>query len=364
MSQSSAPRVSVIIPSYNHEKFVAECIQSVLHQTCQDFEIVITDDGSHDGTVAVIRQFKDPRVRLFCFPENRGACVAANHCVEEARGEYVAMLSSDDVFLPDKLSRQVAFLDEHPGVGAVLGYPLLVDEEGKEFGGANEFRQPNRSRCEWLNHFFFRGNCLCHPTALIRRKCYRDVGSYDLRFAQLPDFDFWIRLCLQWDLHILPENLIKFRLSRNQANASAGTVVNRLRGAFEKWKIFSHYTSPFVRKHAEEIFPKFNSFPLPFKTDSFEVRLAYLALQQDSEPHKLFALELLLEQQRVENLSSREFNNVLAATGKADLAGLFAGSATSLLPSRVQRLVKSSLSPKLRRSLRKRLIKLESGLHD
>src|SRR3989442_1702979 len=100
MNPAPHPRVTVIMPSYNHERFVAAAIQSVLNQSFTDWELVITDDGSHDGTVATARRFTDPRIRLFVFPKNRGACDAANHCLANARGEFIAMLSSDDEFVP------------------------------------------------------------------------------------------------------------------------------------------------------------------------------------------------------------------------------------------------------------------------
>src|ERR1051326_4707729 len=364
MNSVASPQVSVIVPSFNHERFVAETIQSVLEQNFGAFEIVITDDGSSDGTTAVIKRFKDPRIRLFCFPENRGACVAANNCVSESRGEYIAMLSSDDVFLPGKLAKQVAFLEKNQNVGAVFGHPLLIDEEGLEFTGKNQFRQNNRTRFEWLNHFFFKGNCLCHPSALIRKKCYAEVGLYDPRFAQLPDFDFWIRLCLKYDLYILPDNLIKFRMSRTQANASSGSFGNQLRSAFEAWKILFHFASPIVRQHVEEIFPQFNSFPLTSKTDSFEVRLPHFALQANSQPHKLFALDLLFEQQRSGALPSREFSQLINSIGVLDLQSFFATRRSSRLQGVMKRSLKSYIPAKLRSSMRRRLATVDSWLRE
>lgn len=254
------PRVSVIIPSYNHEKYVAEAIQSVLDQSFQDFEIVITDDGSTDGTITEIKKFKDPRIRLFPFKENKGACVAVRKCLDEAKGEYIAMLSSDDVFLPGKLEKQVRFLDERTDIWAVFGYAQVIDEVGNDFEEKNHiyckiFKQPNRNRFEWLNHFFYNGNCLCHPSALIRRSLYDELGYYDERLAQLPDFDMWIRTCLKHEIYIMPENLIKFRVRAGELNASGNRSEVHKRTGFELTRVLRHYLELRSTDEMLKVFP-------------------------------------------------------------------------------------------------------------
>ena len=97
------PKVSVIMASYNHEKYVGQAVQSVLDQTYQDFELVIADDGSTDRTAAEVAKFADPRIKFFPFSQNRGQFVTTNHCLRQATGEYIAVLNSDDAFLPTKL---------------------------------------------------------------------------------------------------------------------------------------------------------------------------------------------------------------------------------------------------------------------
>ena len=106
--------VSVIMPNYNGEKFLAETIESVLAQTYSNWELLITDDCSTDGSVALIRSFaeKDPRIKLFVQDENRGAAEARNRSLREANGKWIAFLDSDDLWLPEKLERQIAFMEE------------------------------------------------------------------------------------------------------------------------------------------------------------------------------------------------------------------------------------------------------------
>jgi len=238
-------KVSVVIPSYNHEKFIGEAIQSVLDQTFQDFEIIITDDGSIDKTVDEIKKFNDSRIKFFALENNEGFYFAFKRCLEEASGDYIAMLSSDDIFLPEKLEKQVKFLDENQNYAAVFSFAEIIDEEDNAFTNEDHFYskifiQENRTRYEWLRKFFYEGNCLCHPSVLIRKEFYT-IDQFDPRYRQLPDFDFWIKLCMKADIYILQENLIKFRILNSEANTSGNSIVNNTRDRIEFSEILSLY---------------------------------------------------------------------------------------------------------------------------
>lgn len=240
------PTVSVIIPSYNHERFIRECIQSALDQTYQDFEIIITDDGSTDHSVKVIKSFNDSRIKLFKFQKNQGACVAANNCILHSKGKYIAMLSSDDVWYSQKLSVQVKYLNEHPEVAAVFGKVEWIDESGNlitdgKFPYRDTFNVTNRTRFEWLRYFFEQGNCLCHPCSLVRRECYSEVGMLNPALAGLPDFDLWIRICLKYEIKVLDQKLIRFRRIAEGINASGDNIKNRIRNRYEHRQILNHY---------------------------------------------------------------------------------------------------------------------------
>ncbi len=292
------PRISVCIPSYNHENYIAGTIQSVLSQTYQDFEIVVVDDGSVDGTVAAIQTFDDPRLRLFSFPRNQGACKASNHAILQSTGEFIAILNSDDEFLPHKLETQVRFLDEHPEVGAVFGYPQIIDQDGSVIPDSPQrevFVRENRSRFEWLRYFFIVGNCLCHPTILIRRSCYEKIGLYDLRLAQLPDFDMWVRLCTSHEIHIIPENLINFRVHRNEENASGRNPTNLSRLTLEFFQVLNHYLDSKISSQFRYIFPDIIENLSDFRSNLVPFYLATIALQVELIPNKLFGLQTLFD---------------------------------------------------------------------
>ena len=127
----AGPLVSVVMPSYNHEAFVAEAIGSLIDQSFEEWELVVTDDGSPDDTVEVIGSFDDPRIRLHAFDRNRGACSAMNDAISRARGRYVAVLNSDDAFAPHKLATQVEYLERHPDRAAVFATAEFIDENSE-----------------------------------------------------------------------------------------------------------------------------------------------------------------------------------------------------------------------------------------
>jgi glycosyltransferase involved in cell wall biosynthesis len=330
-------RVSVLIASYNHGPYIAQAIESVLSQDYQDFEIVVTDDGSADDSVARLRRFTDPRIKLFTFPENRGACTAFRTCLANAGGQYVAVLNSDDVFLPGKLTKQVAYLDLHQDMAAVLGLATIVDAKGKSLAGRTTrayvtiFEQPNRSRFEWLNYFFLRGNCLCHPTLLIRRECYDAVGSLDERLAQLPDLDFWVRLCLRYEIHILQEPLIHFRLHGAEGNASGKTPAKTRRARWEYRHVLDHYLTIQDVQMLQKIFPEAQKYGNNVDPQLIPFVLAMIALETPPplQVRQMFGIEtlyfLLRDDQTAAKLEAAfgfTYRNFIELTGRFDLFGI------------------------------------------
>lgn len=299
------PRVSVLLSSYNHETFVAEAIQSVLDQDYEDWELIIRDDGSTDGTTEVIARFNDPRIRhLGCGPRVGGAA-SLNRCLHQATGEFVAIMNSDDVLLPHRLSTQVEILDNQRKMAAAFSFAEVVDQRGNPYHGddlarGSLFTQPNRTRHEWLRYFFQKGNCLCHPSVLIRRHIFGEIGHYDSLMQRLPDFDLWIRLCSRHEIYIHQSALLRFRLMDDKSNASANSPPNRELLAYEHAKVLANFAAEPIRSQLSEVFPEWVA-----PGDSQEqclVGLAKAALAIPSSPHHTFALDCLREHvQRTKN---------------------------------------------------------------
>ncbi len=329
----NVPLVSVIMASYNHQEYVGRAVQSVLDQTLTDFELVITDDASADGTVAEIAKFADPRIRLLRFPTNRGQFVATNHSLRQARGQYVAILNSDDVFLPTKLEKQVAFLADYPDVGAVFSRARMIDEQDHLWYGKSMFLDVNRSRYEWLNHFFYKGNCLCHPSVLIRKQCHDTIGAYDERYAQVGDYDLWVRLCLQYEMHILPEELVGFRMLSRSANMSGLRPDSIKRRCWEQRHVLDNFLCIRCPDLLRRVFPEAAEYGADIDASLVPFVLAQLALRakHGRQIQQAFALDtihrLLADPQTAERLF-RRFGfgprDLIQLTGRYDVFNAFA----------------------------------------
>ncbi len=317
------PRVSVVVASYNHAKFIEDALGSVLSQTYQDFEIVVVDDGSTDDSVERIRALSDKRISLATLSPNMGACIALNRAIRASRGEFIAVLNSDDEFLPEKLERQVHFLDANAGVAAVFGWPELMDEDGAPFGDSTHkdytvFRVANRPRTAWLRHFFDQGNCLCHPTLMIRRECYVDIGLYDARLAQVPDLDYWVRLSKRHAIHVLPEVVTRFRIRSNLQNASAARPETIIRDAWERRQVLNHFVS-LGTEDFQLAFPEYSG-----RREPVARLLAERALELGMPFYRAFALDELFRSMGPygEGPDYRAFHR---HTGQCDLFGLYTG---------------------------------------
>ena len=289
------------MPSYNHAAFVTEAIESVLDQSHGDLEIVITDDGSRDGTPDVIRRLADPRINLEVFEKNQGAAAAMNASIRRSRGEFICMLASDDCFLPGKLERQVKFLRQNPHVAAVFAMPRFIDQRGApladSFNG-DAFQAPFtrrlRARPDWLRHFFYEGNCLCHPASMVRRSVYDRIGLFDLRLANLLDFDMWVRMCMEHEIRVMPDELTTMRILDHNRNMSAPRRDSNLRALIEYFNILKHYRG-LPRAMIGQIFAHEIASAKLDAGAPVGALLGELALLGVNPPHKLFALDTMFE---------------------------------------------------------------------
>jgi len=201
------PKVSVIIPSYNHVQYIRQCVDSVLAQTYQDIEIIVVDDGSTDGTVEILREYDDRIVLIE--QTNRGTQAARNAAIRASSGEFIALLDSDDEWLPGKLQRQMPVLVEHPEIGMAYGQAYTIDEQGVRLNSGRAFGAP-------VSESAFEDILVLNPvpalTAVVRRSCLNDVGLFDESFIGAADWDLWLRIAHRWSIVCVEEPLALYRV--------------------------------------------------------------------------------------------------------------------------------------------------------
>lgn len=224
-----SPKVTVLMPVYNGEKYLREAVDSILAQTFRDFEFVIVDDASTDGSREIVISYADPRIVLVSNERNLGLTASLNRGLDIARGEYVARMDSDDVSLPERLERQVAFMDANPDVGACGAWSLDIDHAGNVVGSRE------MPVGEELNNFYWRRS-LSHPAAMFRFD-REDGPRYDPAFRYAQDYDLWFRVRARRRLANLPEHLLLYRVHDESITGARGEA--QLRSCYE---IFRRHT--------------------------------------------------------------------------------------------------------------------------
>lgn len=200
------PTVSVVIPTHNHGRFLAQAVESALGQTVPPREVLIIDDGSTDDTAEVVRRLQaDARVS-YERTEHLGPAAAKNAGVRLARAPFVAFLDADDVWLPPKLERQLHVFAARPELGLVYTRRLLIDDHGREL----EYTQPPLYRDQVLNTLF-RTNFICCSSTLLRADVFEDVGLFDERLPLAIDYDLWLRVALHYEFDYVDEPLVLYR---------------------------------------------------------------------------------------------------------------------------------------------------------
>lgn len=225
MMTNNVPKVTVLMPVYNAGIYLQEAIESILKQTFSDFELLIINDGSTDQSAEVIARFDDPRIRYVKNEKNIGLVKTLNKGLDLAQGIYVARMDQDDISLPERLEKQVKFLDTHSEIGVCGSWFELFP--------SGELVQRPVTNDEIKAHLFI--NCaLGHPTVIIRMKVLKNNNLlYDPSFDHAEDYEFWTRLIQKTKMQNIPEVLLKYRVHSSQIcsvyNDKQRDIVNLIR---------------------------------------------------------------------------------------------------------------------------------------
>lgn len=208
------PKVSVLMTVYNNERFLKEAMGSICSQTWNDFEFIIVNDASTDASRNVLGTYPDTRIRIIDNEKRLGLTASLNRGMIHCKGEYIARMDADDISLPHRLERQVAYLDNHPDVGVVGTFIKSMNAAGTITG---EWKSASEDvQLRW--HLLFR-NIIAHPSALIRKSLLTQVNGYDESFTYAQDYALWTTLARLCKLHVIPEYLLLWR-SHSQSTSS------------------------------------------------------------------------------------------------------------------------------------------------
>ena len=290
-------KVVIWLTSYNHAGFLRESIESVLNQTYTDYLLYIVDDCSQDDSWEITQSYHDPRIRTIRHKTNMGTS-GLSDMLSQLDCEYLAVAHCDDKWMPDKLEKQVAYLDAHPEVAACFTQVEVIDEEGKPLADKQHvyydiFNQPNRSRNEWLRYFFEYGNCLCHPSLLIRTEAYEKYGLPTNGLSGIPDFVQWIRLCRHAEIWIYPEKLSCFRVRKNEGNTSGDTTETYYRNAIEQFLTMGEYVDLTDSDEFLKAFPEGKKYQINGEILAPFAYARILLDQTDSPIKNLYALQTI-----------------------------------------------------------------------
>jgi len=220
------PKVSVVMPVYNGARFLQESIESILDQTFKDFEFLIVNDGSTDQSEEIIRKYAhiDDRIHLITNPENLGIAEATNTGIAHALGEYIALMDQDDISMPERLEKQVVFLDTHPEISVVGANSIRLDENGEQYYRQDVLETPGLIRWGLL----FRDQ-IQNPTALMTRTLFSIQGYKYEDFMPSQDYRLWLRISKSFNLANLQDYLLTHRIH--------GLNTSKILGGLSKTKL-------------------------------------------------------------------------------------------------------------------------------
>lgn len=219
-TMSQEPLVSVVMATYNMAAYLPLAVRSALDQTYRNLEVLIVDDGSTDGTRGTVEPLLGDRRVRYLHQQNRGQAAAKNHGVREARGEYVAFLDADDLWVRDKLELQVPLLVGSAAVGVVYSKMAYIDETGKELGISD--------------YGLFRGrvsgpllisNFIGFGTSVAKRQCFERLGGFDEAMRMGIDYDLWLRFSTEYEFDYVDRPLLRYRVW-------SGQMSNNCRGRY------------------------------------------------------------------------------------------------------------------------------------
>lgn len=224
--ETEAELVSVVTANYNGARFLSKTIQSVLNQTYPYFEFIIVDDGSTDDSIAIIKHWSelDSRVKPIYLAKNRGVGAARNVGIDLCVGEYVAFIDADDLWLPEKLEKQIELFKAHPHAGLVVTAAATIDDEDREIPSRKSKKAVQDGPVNVFD--YVAGKFPVSINAMTKRACLDEVGHFNPNYLIGEDYELWMRICRHYEYYHIEEPLHQYRLHSSNATRRS-KLVNR-----------------------------------------------------------------------------------------------------------------------------------------
>ena len=189
-------KVTIAIPIYNAEKYLKEAIQSVLNQTYSDFELILLNDGSKDGSLSIIEEFekKDSRIKIVNDGQNRGLIYRLNQLIDLATGEYYVRMDADDIMFPERVEKQLKYLESNPNIDLVHSFAVSINLNSEIIGVKNNIDN----------------NAITHPTVMAKKEFF-SANKYEEGYFQMEDFELWYRTKNKYNFYCIQEPLLFYR---------------------------------------------------------------------------------------------------------------------------------------------------------
>ena len=265
-------KLAVMLPAYNAENFLTECLESLLNQTFSDFCILAVNDDSTDNTGKILENYaaKDARLRVYHFSENQGEPAVMQFTMDilkEMDVEYVARMDADDVCIPQRFERQIQYLDNHPEID-ILGSNAVLFYEGQT--RAPKFTDHPLLDKDIKAHFSLARGNIINPTTMWRHSSIKDLPIHYARTATAPDFHMWVQCALhQKKFANLPEPLLVYRLHQGQASKIHDKISESVQYTMELW--ISHLFPELTPKEVSLLSLILHGKSIKLRTEEFEI---------------------------------------------------------------------------------------------
>jgi glycosyltransferase involved in cell wall biosynthesis len=221
--EKDQPLISVVMSVFNGEKRLLEAIQSILSQTLTNFEFIIINDGSTDKTKSIIEGFNDPRIRLIN-QKNHGLVYSLNRGISLARGEFIVRFDADDISMPSRFEKEIAWLIKDKKRGLVGSFFTYIDEDSGVPGLTLYTPTKHIDLCRMM--YFV--NPLAHGSTMFRREAFEEAGGYRIEYFKAEDYDLWRRIAVNWEIGQIPESLYWYRICKNSISQVHNVEQNQL----------------------------------------------------------------------------------------------------------------------------------------